>query len=119
VVEPIEAPWLSRRTIADTRISYMETLMMLSDEDRNYLQQKKFSPVPNLGRAETLAFCRKEMKTDFRAGAIARAFSSGELPTALISGKARASEFDIAVWVLRKKYRHEKQKETPPRYDGI
>lgn len=75
--------------------------------DAEWLEAQNYSHAPTRDRNGGVEFFNAIMGMPFRKGAVYRAYNSGEIPTALVSGRACASDYDLALWALRKKYRHQ------------
>lgn len=85
--------------------------LRLRQDECIWLHEQKYSHATILDRNQAVEFCNKEMGVPIRAGAVFRAFNSGEIPTALISGKALASPFDVAAYLLNRKRRKQSSTE--------
>ncbi|SIM82969.1 hypothetical protein [Mycobacteroides abscessus] len=79
---------------------------ILSDADLRWLDAQGFSHIPTHDRREAVTFLNDVLGAAYRQGAVAKAFDDREIPTALVSGVARASAYDLAAWTIGKKYRH-------------
>ncbi|MBN7329597.1 hypothetical protein [Mycobacteroides abscessus] len=74
--------------------------------DQKWLDAQNFSVVPTMRKPDGVIWLNERLGTPFKNNAVFRAYESGEIPTALVSGAALASEYDLAAWALAKKYRH-------------
>ncbi len=80
--------------------------VQLLPEDQIWLDAQNFSHVPTHDRRAAVAFLNDVLGIPYKNGAVFRAFDDREILSALISGAALASPYDIAKWALSKKYRH-------------
>lgn len=78
----------------------------LLPEDQTWLDAQNFSHVPTHDRRAAVTFLNDVLGIPYKNGAVFRAFDDREILSALISGAALASQYDIAKWALAKKYRH-------------
>jgi hypothetical protein len=76
------------------------------------LESLNLSHAPTEDRHAAVVFLNDELGTRFRNGAVFQAYNSGDIPTALVSGRACASRWDLARWALLRKYRHESRREA-------
>jgi hypothetical protein len=77
----------------------------LPGHEQRWLEAQDYSHAPNQDRHESVDWLNDELQTPFKRGKVFGAFNSGEIPTALISGKACASKYDLARWALLQKYK--------------
>jgi hypothetical protein len=78
----------------------------LPDHDQIWLDTLNLSHAPTEDRHAAVSFLNNELGMPFRNGAVFKAYNSGAIPTALVSGRACASRYDIALWAMLRKYRH-------------
>lgn len=76
----------------------------LPGHDEEWLEAQDFSHFPSKDRHQAVAFLNEQMGIPYKAGAVFRAYNAGDIPTSLVSGRACASEYDIARWTLARKY---------------
>jgi hypothetical protein len=84
----------------------------LPEHDQKWLESHNFSHATTEDRHGAVKFLTEELKMPYRNGAVFKAYNSGEIPTALVSGRACASRYDIARWAMLRKYRHSSQKDA-------
>jgi hypothetical protein len=78
--------------------------IQLPDHEQEWLDSQNFNIVANVNRWEAVEFVNSQLRMPFKDGAVFRAFNNGDIPTAFVSGKALASQYDIARWALTRKY---------------
>jgi hypothetical protein len=87
--------------------------IQLPEHDRRWLESLNLSHAPTEDRHESVAFFNDVLHMPFKNGKVFGAFNSGEIPTALVSGKACASKYDLAHWALLQKYKPRNRHATP------
>jgi hypothetical protein len=88
-----------------------QVVFELPAHDQKWLEAQNFSHAPTHDRHGGVKFLN-ELQMPFRNGAVFKAFNSGEIPTALVSGRACASKYDLARWAMLRKYRHQNRRES-------
>lgn len=78
----------------------------LLPEDDAWLLAQNYPHAPTHDRRAAVTFLNDVLGIPYKNGAVFRAYDDREIPTALVSGAALASPYDIAKWALAKKYRH-------------
>ena len=78
----------------------------LLPDDQTWLDRQNFSHAPTIRKSDAVAWFNERLGIPFKSNAVARAYDSGEILTALISGAALASEWDLARFALVRRYRH-------------
>lgn len=76
----------------------------LPDHEQRWLEEQNFDIVANVTRWGAVKFLNEDLRIPFKEGAVFRAYNTGDIPTAFVSGKALASKYDIALWALTRKY---------------
>jgi hypothetical protein len=79
-------------------------LFELPEHDSTWLESLQLSHAPTEDRHTAVDFLNNEMRMPYKNGAVFKAFNSGEIPTAFVSGRALASAYDLARWALTRKY---------------
>ena len=78
--------------------------VQLPSHDEEWLEAQDFSHFPNKDRHQAVVFLKEQMSIPYKAGAVFKAYNAGDIPTSFVSGRACASEYDIARWALARKY---------------
>lgn len=76
----------------------------LPEHEQKWLDSQNFDIVANVSRWDAVKFLNEELRMPFKDGAVFRAYNTGDIPTAFVSGKALASKYDIARFALTRKY---------------
>lgn len=90
-----------------TSLSPLIARSELPQHDHLWLEALGLSHASTEDRHAAVAFLNDELGMPYKNGAVFKAFNSGEIPTALVSGRACASRYDIARWAMLRKYRHQ------------
>lgn len=77
----------------------------LPDHDQRWLDSLALSHGTSEDRHGAVKLLNsKKIGISYKPGAVYKAYNSGEIPTALVSGRAMASPYDIVRWALMRKY---------------
>lgn len=76
----------------------------LFEHDHKWLESLQLSRGTSEDRRRAVELLNK-IGMSYKPGAVSKAYNSGEIPTALVSGRALASPHDIVRWALAQKYR--------------
>lgn len=76
----------------------------LPEYEQKWLEAQNFNHAPTENRHDAVKFLNETLEIPYRNGAVFKAFDSGDIPTALVSGRACASKYDIARWAMLRKH---------------
>lgn len=89
----------------NTSVPVHENIQLL-EADQKWLEAQGFSHCPTMRKTAAVKWLNERLGIPFKNNAVYRAYESGEILTALISGACLASEYNLAKWALAKQYRH-------------
>lgn len=77
----------------------------LPAHEQAWLESLNLSHATNVDRHGAFALLNSDqIGIPYKEGAVFRAYNTGDIPTAFVSGRALASEYDVVRWALTRKY---------------
>jgi hypothetical protein len=79
--------------------------IQLPDHEQQWLDSLNLSHATNVDRHGAYQLLNSEkIGIPYKEGAVFRAYNTGDIASAFVSGRALASEYDVVRWALTRKY---------------
>lgn len=79
--------------------------IQLPDHEQEWLESLNLSHATNVDRNDAFDLLNSDkIGIPYKFSAVRTAYNNGDIPTAFVSGRALASEYDVIRWALTRKY---------------